>query len=76
LKLCFFCKICDITYCQCYLHYCEKDHEAFFQQMQQQSTFLHKLQQGICCEQKNTMVLCFSNNLQQEIHCETKNAIK
>ncbi len=30
LKLCFFCKICYITHCQCYLHYCEKDHEAFF----------------------------------------------
>ncbi len=43
LKFCFFCKICDITYCQCYLQYCEKDHEAFFQQMQQ-SIFLHKLQ--------------------------------
>ncbi len=96
LKLCFFCKICDITYCQCYLQYCEKDHEAFFpanattvnlspqiaklttivRRRQMEPLLSNKLQQGFCCEQKNTMELCFSNNLQQEIHCEPKNTIE
>jgi hypothetical protein len=71
LKLCLFCKICDITYCQCYLPYCEKDHESFYPanatvnlppQIAKLTTVVRRRQ----------VEPLLSNKLQQGICCEQK----
>lgn len=75
LKLCFFCKIFDITYCQCYLQYCEKDHEAFFpaNATVNLSPQIAKLTTVV---RRRQMEPLLSNKLQQGICCEQKNTME